>query len=78
MSDCESQYQRICRDEFGELHAKLDKLDEAIRGNGKVGIQRRLDRLENAEGVRSRLLWLIAGTTATLAVSALWRIVIGA
>ena len=57
------QYDRVCKNEFAELHAKLDRLDEAIRGNGKPGIQLRLDRLESAEAVRSRLLWIIAGST---------------
>ncbi|MFA6134563.1 MAG: hypothetical protein WC869_11165 [Phycisphaerae bacterium] len=70
------QYDRICKGEFASIHGKLDKLDEAIRGNGKPGIQRRLDRLESAEAVRSKLLWIIAGSAVTLAVSALWKLVI--
>lgn len=77
MNDCEDQYDRVCKGEFSSLHAKLDRLDEAIRGNGKPGIQLRLDRLESFQATRSRLLWLIAGATTTLAVSALWKLVIG-
>ncbi len=46
MNDESTQYETICKGEFGELHAKLDRMDEAIRGNGKPGIQLRLDRLE--------------------------------
>ena len=72
------QYDRVCKGEFAELHAKLDRLDEAIRGNGKPGIQLRLDRLESAEAVRSRLLWIIAGSTVTLALGALWKLIFGA
>jgi len=72
------QYERICRGELAAIHAKLDRLDEAIRGNSKPGIQLRLDRLESAEATRSRLLWIIAGSAVTLAVSALRRLVIGA
>jgi len=68
----------VCKGEFAELHAKLDRLDEAIRGNGKPGIQLRLDRLESAEAVRSRLLWIIAGSTVTLALGALWKLIFGA
>ena len=45
----DNQYEKICKDEFGSVHTKLDKLDEAIRGNGKVGITTRLDRLEQIE-----------------------------
>jgi hypothetical protein len=45
------QYDRMCKAEFAAIHTKLDRLDEAIRGNGRVGIQLRLDRLEAAEAV---------------------------
>ena len=72
------QYERVCKGEFASVHVKLDKLDEAIRGNGKPGIQLRLDRLEAAEAVRSRLMWIIAGSTATLALGAVWKLIFGA
>ena len=75
-SDAE-QYDRVCKGEFAELHAKLDRLDEAIRGNGRPGIQLRLDRLEAAERSRSRLIWVIASAAVTLAVTALWQQVFG-
>jgi hypothetical protein len=71
------QYDRICKGEFREIHTKLDRLDVAIRGNGKPGIQTRLDRLEVAHATRSRLLWIIAGATVTLAVGAVWKLVFG-
>jgi len=72
------QYDRVCKGEFASVHAKLDRLDEAIRGNSKPGIQLRLDRLEAAEAVRSRLLWIIAGSTVTLALGAVWKLIFGA
>ena len=71
------QYERMCKGEFASIHVKLDRLDEAIRGNGKPGIQLRLDRLEAAEATRSRLLWIIAGSAVTLAISAVWKLVVG-
>jgi len=71
------QYDRICKREFREIHAKLDRLDTAIRGNGKPGIQTRLDRLEVAQATRSRLLWIIAAALVTLAVGAVWKLVFG-
>jgi hypothetical protein len=71
------QYEQVCKGEFASIHTKLDKMDEAIRGNGKPGIQLRLDRLESSQATRSRLLWLIVGAAATLAVAALWKLVIG-
>ena len=69
------QYERVCRAEFASVHAKLDRLDEAVRGNGRPGIQLRLDRLEKAEAVRSRLLCIIAGSTVTLAGGAVWKLI---
>jgi len=77
MSCCGEQYEQICQTEFAGVHAKLDRLDEAIRGNSKPGIQLRLDRLEAAEAVRSRLLWIIAGSVVSLAAAAVWRLVSG-
>ena len=61
----DKQYEKICKDEFVLVHTKLDKLDEAIRGNGKVGITTRLDRLERSEAVRSKLLWIITASAVT-------------
>jgi len=75
--NCEQQYERVCQREFVSLHGKLDKLDEAIRGNGKPGIQRRLDRLEAADAVRAKLLWVITTATVALAVGALWKLFFG-
>ena len=78
MCPTSEQYETVCKGEFASIHKKLDKMDEAIRGNGKPGIQLRLDRLENSETRRSRLLWLIAGAAATLAVGAAWNLIFGA
>ena len=71
------QYETICKDAFGQLHVKLDRLDDAIRGNGKPGLQVRLDRLEAADRSRSRLLWLIVGAAVTMAASSIWQKVFG-
>ena len=72
------QYERVCKGEFVSVHTKLDRLDEAIRGNGKPGIQLRLDRLESAAAKRSKVLWMVLGSVVTLVVAAVWRLVIGA
>ena len=71
------QYEQVCKGEFASIHVKLDKLDEAIRGNGKPGIQLRLDRLESSQAARSRLLWLIIGAAVTLAIGGLWKLIFG-
>ena len=77
MSECGGQYENVCKGEFASVHTKLDRLDEAIRGNGRPGIQLRLDRLEAAERSRSRLIWIILGAAVTLAVTAVWRQIFG-
>ena len=62
------QYENICKDEFAGLHKKLDTLDESIRGNGKPGINTRVDRLEQAARKRERLFWMIIGAVISAAV----------
>lgn len=71
MIDCDSHYDRVCKGEFAELHAKLDKLDEAIRGNGRPGITVRLDRLEQDAKRQGKLIWLIVGSAVTAFASVL-------
>ena len=46
------------------LTAKLDKIDEDIRGNGKVGMNVRLDRVENSQKLASRWFWIVVGAAA--------------
>ncbi|HOD84957.1 MAG: hypothetical protein BWX88_05193 [Planctomycetes bacterium ADurb.Bin126] len=77
MSGCNQQFESVCKPEFEAINEKLDRLDEAIRGNGKPGIQLRLDRLEAAERARGKLIWLIAGSAVSLAGSNLWRAIFG-
>ena len=43
------------------LTAKLDKIDEDIRGNGKDGMNVRLYRLENSKKLVSRYFWILVG-----------------
>ena len=77
MTDCSQQYDTICRDEFAELHRKLDRIDEALRGNGRPGLQMRLDRLEQDRLSRSRVFWLALGTVGTCAATAVAMLIAG-
>ena len=78
MTVCSSeQYEDTCKGQFGELHVKLDRMDESIRGNGKPGINTRLDRLEQDAKRQARLIWLVVGSAVTLAVSSAWHAVFG-
>ena len=71
------QYETICKGEFGELHTKLDRMDIAIRGNGKPGLNTRLDRLEQDAKRQGRLIWLVVGSAVTLAASSAWHAILG-
>ena len=75
--DCDHQYESICKGEFVGLHKKMDRLDEAIRGNGKPGILRRLDRLESVETLRSKALWIVFGAALTGAGTVLMKLLGG-
>ena len=72
MSEC-SQFEQ-CQNQFEGIHRKLDRLDEAIRGNGRPGITVRLDRLEQDAKRQAKLTWLILGAavTAFAAVLVAW------
>ena len=71
------QYENVCKGEFSELHVKLDRMDESIRGNGKPGLNTRLDRLEQDAKRQARLVWLVIGAAVTLVASSAWNSVFG-
>ena len=66
---------------LGNLHVRfgvgVGMKSPGLHHNGKPGIQTRLDRLESSQANRSRLLWLVLGAAATLAVGALWKFIFG-
>ena len=66
-----SEFRAACEREFAEIRVKLDRLDEAIRGNGKPGLALRLDRLEQDARRLGRLAWLAAGSALTAVASLL-------
>ena len=66
-----SEFRVACEREFAEIRVKLDRLDEAIRGNGKPGLSLRLDRLEQEARRQARLVWLIVGSAVTALASGL-------
>lgn len=48
------------------VNTKLDRIDNTIRGNGKIGILTRLDRLEQIRIFKSKLFWIGVGIAATV------------
>ena len=71
MSGCNEQFESVCKPEFDAINVKLDRLDDAIRGNGRPGIHLRLDRLEQDAKHQSKLTWMMLGAVITAAASSL-------
>ncbi len=69
MSCDTEQYKSVCKGEFQAIHGKLDKLDEAVRGNGRPGIHTRLDRLERFQNFS----WFVCGAAITAGIAAAIR-----
>ena len=63
----EERFQHLEKME-SSLTAKLDKIDEDIRGNGKDGISIRLDRLESSKKLTSRWFWIVVGAATPVLV----------
>ena len=75
MTSEEHQYERVCRRAFDDVHRKLDQLDDAIRGNGKPGINLRLELLETAAASRRKLTWIVIGAFVSAGASAVMQLV---
>jgi len=69
MSGCSEQFEQFCSPQFEAMHVKLDRLDEAVRGNGRPGITIRLDRLEQDANRQGKLIWIIVGAGVTALAS---------
>lgn len=48
-------FQSLC-----SIHKKINKLDEAIRGNGEPGLKEEIRRLKQWRQSRRRLVWGVA------------------
>ena len=70
-----AEFRAVVERRLTTIDAKLDRLDEAIRGtpgNGsRPGILVRLDRLEQDARRQSRLIWLVIAAGVTAATSGL-------
>jgi hypothetical protein len=61
----------VCKPQFEALFTRVNTLDEAVRGNGKPGLNQRVRDLERCEGLRGKLFWIAVG----LAVSVIGSVV---
>lgn len=78
MSDCDFlNNTENGQNHFESIHDKLDKLDESIRGNGKVGIMIRMDRLEQTAKRQAKLIWLLLGSVGAGITTAIAILITG-
>ena len=68
------QYQQICKGEFAEINRKLDLVDEAIRGNSKIGLKGRMDRLEILVSQWAKVVWIAVGALVVTCIAMLFRV----
>jgi hypothetical protein len=68
--------EKHCQQQFDILFEKLDRIDVAIRGNGKPGIIVRLDRLEQSAKSQAKLIWLLIGAVAAGLTTAIATILV--
>ena len=68
--------EKHCQQQFDILFEKLDRIDVAIRGNGKPGIIVRLDRLEQSARSQAKLIWLLIGAVAAGLTTAIATILV--
>ncbi|NQU76016.1 MAG: hypothetical protein HQ546_06880 [Planctomycetes bacterium] len=70
---CGDRYETTYKVEFKAIHEKLNHIDEALRGNGKPGVNIRLDRLERVAAVQARMIWVVLTAVVGLVVQLVWK-----
>jgi len=62
------QYALVCKRRFDEINRRFTEISDILarilsrfEGNGKLGFDVRVDRLEQAHAASSKFLWLLIG-----------------
>lgn len=68
-------HERLARVEVlvSSTDEKLDQVLHALHGNGEPGMKVRVDRLEQAEKRRAKVIWAAITSAVGLATAALWK-----
>lgn len=73
LPDCVDKLARLAEARADDS-AKLDKILKHLEGNGREGLIVRVDRLEQTEKRRSRLVLTVAATVIALVVKTGWEL----
>lgn len=66
----ESQSIQALRDDLADIKARIERIDHAVRGNGRPGLNTRVAILERFRDGASRLVWLVIGSAVAAVCSA--------
>lgn len=72
---CTPEISLYCKTQFDEIKEDLKTVKAAIVGNGTVGYNVRIDRLEQARKARSKLEWMVIGCLTVVLVNSAWSLV---
>ena len=61
-----------CSDQFKAIFEIVSRTDIAIRGNGKPGLNLRMDRCERQNAVASKMMWIAVIAAATTICSTIF------
>ena len=63
------QIEKQLKEMQSDLTSQLKKIDADIRGNGKVGINVQLDRLENSKKAAKKWFWIVVASIAPVLIA---------
>jgi len=63
-----------CKTQFDSLKEDVGIIKRVIVGNGAVGYNVRIDRLEQARSARSKFEWLIIGCLTVILINSAWAL----
>ena len=65
-----------CKSQFESIKEDIRAIKNSVCGNGnKVGLDKRVDRLEQAQADKSKLSWLVTGCLVVVLVNSTWALV---
>lgn len=66
----ESQSIQALREDLADIKIRIERIDHAVRGNGRPGLNTRVTILERFRDGASQLVWLVVGSAIAAVCSA--------